>query len=89
MSLIWGRGLLEGLSRLQPCNRGFHLSATCCKISAGRYKVGVIFLSVVDPAVELDANPDSGRQTNADPDPGQILPSPKVEFLLEKLTLCR
>jgi hypothetical protein len=49
MSLIWGRGLLEGLSRLQPSNRGFHLSASCCKISAGRYKVGFIFLSVVDP----------------------------------------
>ncbi len=94
MSIIWGRGLLEGLSRLQPSNRGFHLSATCCKISAGRYKVGFISLSVVDPAVYLpavylNADPDSGRQANADPDPGQILPSPKVEFLLEKLTLCR
>jgi hypothetical protein len=75
MSLIWGRGLLEGLSRLQPSNRCFHLSATCCKISAGRYKVGFIFLGVMDPAVYMYVNPDSGSQTNADTDPGQILPS--------------
>jgi hypothetical protein len=60
MSLIWGRGLLEGLSRLQPSNRGFHLTATCCKISAGRYKVRFIFLSVVDPGVYLNADPCSG-----------------------------
>ncbi len=51
MSLIWGRGLLEGLSRLQPSNRGFHLSATCCKISAGRYKVGFVFLKCCGSAL--------------------------------------
>jgi hypothetical protein len=35
-----------------------------------------------DPAFYLiaDPNPDTGSQTNADPDPGQTLPSQKVDF---------
>jgi hypothetical protein len=40
--------------------------------------------SVVEPAFNLNAGPDQGSQTNAEPDPGQTLPLQKVEFSHEK-----
>jgi hypothetical protein len=42
-----------------------------------------------DTAFNINADPDLGSQTNADPDPGhsgQTLMSQKVEFLHEKLS---
>ncbi len=39
-----------------------------------------------DPGFYLGPNPDIAIQTNAYPDPGQNLPSPKVEVLNEKYT---
>jgi hypothetical protein len=42
----------------------------------------------LDPAFNVNADPDPGSQTNADtgPDPGQICTLKKVEFLTEKFT---
>ena len=37
----------------------------------------------LDPAFYLNADPDIGSQTNADPYPDQTLPSQKVEFVHE------
>ncbi len=42
--------------------------------------------------LDLNADPDPGSNTNriyVDPDPGQTLPSKKVEFSHEKYTLSR
>jgi hypothetical protein len=44
------------------------------------------FQYVLDPAFNLNADPDPGSQTNADtvPDPGQIFTLQKFESLTEK-----
>ncbi len=45
------------------------------------------FYADPDPAFYFSTDP--GNQINADPDPGQTLPSQKVEVLHKKYTLCR
>ncbi len=68
--------------KLQEKNVPSQWRKTYCK------NMSLLYLSVVDtdsePAFYLNTNPDRGSQTNADPDPGQTLPSQKVEFLHKK-----
>jgi hypothetical protein len=53
------------------------------------FRIRICFYADTDPVFYLNADPDPGSHTNADPDPdpGQTLPSEKMEFDMKNI-LC-